>query len=147
MTDWTARELVELRLCSPPCLLARDASSACSCPCGGEYHGALATAPVSDAECPHVRLARSCPHGQATAFSASPHDRCWASARAAIGLAPGAKAPDIPALEAALADAPGCICTVEWCPDCQYARWCGSRGSWSRQACDCYAPGGPLAES
>jgi hypothetical protein len=54
--EWRARELLELGSCSAACLLARDAFAACTCVCGGEYHGTMADLPVPEGECPHVRL-------------------------------------------------------------------------------------------
>lgn len=46
----TAGELLEQQLCTPQCLLALKDDAACSCRCGGKYHGRLA-----DAELPKPR--------------------------------------------------------------------------------------------
>lgn len=44
----SAAELLAARGCSAQCLTARDASSSCGCRCASRYHGALASAVLSE---------------------------------------------------------------------------------------------------
>lgn len=50
----TAGELLEAGACSVRCLLART-SGPCGCPCGGRWHGALASAAVGEGALPGER--------------------------------------------------------------------------------------------
>ncbi|WP_160144274.1 hypothetical protein [Parafrankia sp. Ea1.12] len=44
----SARHLLDAARCTPLCLLAVSHPRGCTCRCGGQHHGALLDAPVSD---------------------------------------------------------------------------------------------------